>query len=161
MVWKLGNPVHVFQVSGSGQTSDLHDQCHWGVQPPAEKGNEIQDGISVRWESVENAVSGNHGHNKEVDRPPTGLGPDQFATWDLFWRTVGKPVALRPAFIDMQKNPCIIQVRAEPRFSALLFVTINVSYISFWVYTKLESLSCLLHQAWQFTDHFSECHGHF
>lgn len=130
MVWKLGNPVHLFEVSGSSQAADLHNECYGGVQPPTEKGNEMQDGISVRWQSVENAVSGNHGHNQKVDRPSSGLGTDSFPGWNLFWKTAGKSIVLRRAFItgliDMQKNPCIIQVWAKPKNRLCPLETINL-----------------------------------
>ena len=81
---QLGNPVHLFQVSGSSQASDLHDECDRRVQPPAAKSNQIQNRVPHRRQSFKNAVPGNDGHHKKMDGPPPGLGADPFPTGDLF-----------------------------------------------------------------------------
>lgn len=38
-----GQPVHLFQVSRSGQAADLHDEYDRRVQPPAAESDQIQN----------------------------------------------------------------------------------------------------------------------
>ena len=85
---QLGQSIHLFQVSGSGQTPDLHDEYDRRLQPPATEGDKVKDSISFGLQSAKNAVSGDDGYHEEMDRPPPGLGSDSFTARDLFRGTL-------------------------------------------------------------------------
>lgn len=115
---KTGQPCPPFQVSESNPAADLHNECHGGIQPPAEKGNEMQGGISVRWQSVENAVSPTMDINKKSalpirNEPPFGIwnqslhnflslsGDDPLESWNLY---PGLPFG-RSFFFNLSTGP--------------------------------------------------------
>lgn len=78
------NPVHIFQISRSGQVTGLHDECDRRIQPPTAKSNQIQNRVPHLRQLIKNAVLDNDGHHKEMDVTPLELGTDPFPAGDLF-----------------------------------------------------------------------------
>lgn len=70
---KLGKPVNVLQIYGSGQTPDLYDEYDRRIQSPAAEGNKVEDAISFGCQPAKNVVSDDVGYHEEMDRSPSGL----------------------------------------------------------------------------------------
>ena len=84
---KLGKSEHVFQVSRRRPPIDLYHECHRRLQPPAQKGDQIEICIPYRRQPSENAVFGDDGYYEEMDGPAHGLEHDPRPAHDLLRRS--------------------------------------------------------------------------
>ena len=71
---QLSQSEHLFQVPGGGPATDLHDQRHRGLQPPAAEGDQIQVGLPDGRQPAENVVPGDDRHHGQMDGTAAGLG---------------------------------------------------------------------------------------